>query len=46
MSFILNFADKAKKDIDYFKKAGDKVALNKMLTLFEGAFGTSFYRNW
>jgi hypothetical protein len=37
MNYHLDFTDKAKEDIDNHKKAGNKVILNKLLTLFEEA---------
>jgi len=35
MSYHLDFSDKAKDDIVSFKKAGNKVVLNKLLKLLE-----------
>ena len=35
MQFYLDFTDKAKEDIDSHKRAGNKIALRKLLTLFE-----------
>lgn len=35
MTFRLDFTDKAKDQIDFFKKAGDKAILTKMSALFK-----------
>ena len=35
MSYHLDFTDKAKEEIDFFKKSGNKAVLNKLLTFFE-----------
>ena len=35
MQFYLDFTDKAKEDIASHKRAGNKIALRKLLTLFE-----------
>ncbi len=35
MAYHLDFSDKAKKDIDFFKTKGDKVVLKKLLTLLQ-----------
>lgn len=35
MDYDLYFTDKAKEDIEFHKKAGNKVVLNKMLALLE-----------
>ena len=43
MNYHLDFTDKAKEDIDNHKKAGNKVILNKLLTLFEELTEHPFY---
>jgi len=35
MRYHIEFTDKAKEDIAFFKKAGKKAVLNKLLTLLE-----------
>ncbi len=34
MSFHLDFSNKAKKDIDFHKKSGDKSTIKKLFILF------------
>ena len=35
MSYILKFTDKAKEDIEFFKKSGNKIVLKKLHSLLE-----------
>lgn len=35
MAYHLDFLDKAKKDIDFFKTTGNTIVLKKLLTLFK-----------
>ena len=42
MSYILNFTDKAKEDIEFFKKSGNKIVLKKLHSLLEELLDTPF----
>lgn len=42
MSYILDFTDKAKEDIEFFKKSGNKAVLNKLFTLLNEIIESPF----
>ena len=42
MRYVLHFTDKAKEDIEFFKKSGNKVVLKKLNSLLEEVLDTPF----
>ena len=42
MTYILDFTRKAKEDIEFFKKSGNKAVLNKINTLIEEILESPF----
>lgn len=42
MSYILDFTDKAKGDIEFFKKSGNKAVLKKIFTLLNEIIESPF----
>jgi toxin YoeB len=42
MAYILDFTRKAKEDIEFFKKSGNKAVLNKINTLIEEILESPF----
>ncbi len=42
MSYILDFTDKAKEDIEFFKKSGNKAVLKKIFTLLNEIIESPF----
>ena len=42
MGYVLGFTDKAKEDVEVFKKSGDKIVLKKVNSLLEQILDTPF----
>ena len=42
MGYVLDFTDKAKEDVEFFKKSGDKIVLKKVNSLLEEILDTPF----
>ena len=42
MGYVLDFTDKAKEDVEFFKKSGNKIVLKKLNTLLEEILDTPF----
>jgi len=42
MGYVLDFTDKAKEDVEFFKKSGDKIVLKKVNSLLEEIIHTPF----
>lgn len=46
MSYRIDFAKQALKDIDFHKKSGDKATIKKLFTLLERTYRTSIHWHW
>ena len=42
MGYVLDFTEKAKEDVEFFTKSGDKIALKKVNSLLEEILDTPF----